>query len=189
MHKRDYIVVGLSSFPGGGKDFLADILVDKYGFYKVSPGDITRDILKRAGGGRNLTREVQEEISKRMIKRYGQNYIMKLCYKQIIKSKKSRIVIPGIRYPSDIEFYKEKFGGSFVNIFVSAARKVRYDRVISRKREVPMSYAQFTYEDAEHERTYHLQQTKRVSDYKISNSRNDSRSLESRLENIIERYV
>ncbi len=189
MHKKKYLIVGLSSFPGGGKDFIADILIDKYDFYKVSPGDITREALKRAGRGHTLTREMQEEISKRMIRKHGQNYIMELCYRQILKSKKPRIVIPGIRYPSDFEFYKEKFDDSFINIFVSASRKTRYDRIIFRKREAKISYAKFIKEDAEQEHRYHLQQTKELSDYKINNDKSNLRSLKKTLSSIIERHI
>ena len=82
------VVIGLSSLPGGGKDYVADILVEDYGFYKVSPGDITRELLKRASKSVTMTREIQEQLTKDLIKKYGQNYLMELCYKKIRKSKK-----------------------------------------------------------------------------------------------------
>lgn len=186
--KRDYIVIGLTSFPGGGKDYLADILVKKHGFYKVSPGDITREMLKKAGKSLDLTREMQESISKQMIKKYGQNYIMELCYKKILASKKTRIVIPGIRFPSDLDFYRDKFDGAFVNVFVYASRKIRYERVLSRKREVEMSYAEFTREDKAQESHYHLQNTINRSDYKINNNNSTITTLSRKLDDILEEF-
>lgn len=178
------IVIGVSAYIGGGKDYVADILVSKYGFYKVSPGDITRDILRKAGT--NITRDEQEKLTKRYIDKYGQDYVMALCYKKLLSSKRARIVIPGIRYPSDIRFYKEKLDGNFVNIFVSAPRKLRYERMLSRKREdTPKSYSEFMKQDASQQKRYDLKTTKKLSDHRINNNVNNSRGLIKKLEEIL----
>lgn len=186
--KRDYIVIGLSSQIGGGKDYIADILVKNYGFYKVSPGEITREMLKHASHGAIMTREVQEALTKKLIAKRGPDYIMQLCYKKIVSSKKHRIVIPGIRYPNDVAFYRDKFDGSFVNIFISASKATRYKRLCSRterKDDMPVSYAEFERQDLAQENRYKLSRTKEVSDYKLNNNENDSSALKHRLENIL----
>ncbi len=182
------IVIGLSSLPGGGKDYIADILIEDYGFYKVSPGDITRELLRQASKTITMTREIQEQLTKDLIKKYGQNYLMELCYRKILKSKKSRIVIPGLRYSSDVEFYREHFDGTFANLFVYASKKTRYARLTSRNREdMPSSYAEFNRQDTAQEKRYNLRKTKDVSDYKINNEHKNKRQLRSELEKILEK--
>ncbi len=184
MSKRRVFVVGVSAFIGGGKDYIADILVDKYGFYKVSPGDITREIMKRAGA--KITREAQEKLTKGYIEKYGKDFVMELCYKKIISSKKDKIVVPGIRYPNDAMFYKKKLDGDFVNIFVDAPRKIRYKRLISRKREdVPDSYSDFLKQDTAQQERYDLKSTRKISDFRLNNGRNESKKLIKSLEKIL----
>ncbi len=182
------IVVGLSSLPGGGKDYIADILVADYGFYKVSPGDITRELLRQASKSVTMTREVQEQLTKNLIKKYGQNYLMELCYRKIRKSKKQRIVIPGLRYASDVNFYREHFDGAFTNIFIYASKKTRYSRLTARDREdAPSSYAEFNRQDEAQEKRYNLQKTKEVSDYGVYNDHKNKRQIRSELEKILEK--
>ncbi len=182
--RRDYVVIGLSSLPGGGKDYIADLLVKDYGFYKVSPGDTVREILKKFGS--NITREVQQQIQDRLRKKYGDDYIMELCYKKITKSNKRKIVIPGIRRPGDVTFYREKFGDSFLNIFVYASQKLRYRRLMSRRREdSPSSYAEFLRQDKREMEIFNLDKTKRTSDVILSNNDNTHRKLRADLEDIL----
>ena len=50
--KKDVLIIGLSSLPGGGKDYIADILTKRYGFYKISPGDIIREKLSKMKKGK-----------------------------------------------------------------------------------------------------------------------------------------
>jgi Adenylate kinase. len=59
--KKDVLIIGLSSLPGGGKDYIADILTEKYGFYKISPGDIIREKLSKMKKGK-ISREEQQKL-------------------------------------------------------------------------------------------------------------------------------
>jgi dephospho-CoA kinase len=162
------MIVGLSSLPGGGKDFIADILVNDYGFYKVSPGDIIRKYMKKYGDG--ITREKQQDIQKDLRKKYGNDYIMELCYQRILHSGKRKIAIPGIRLPTDITFYKERFGDNFTNVFIHAPKKLRFDRMVNRKREdAPKTYSEFLKHDARETRMFNIDLTMRMSDVSIVN--------------------
>lgn len=188
MKKKNCIVVGVSSLPGGGKDYIAEILVNKYGFYKVSPGDTVREIIKKFGS--EMTFEMEQQIQAQLRKKYGDDYIMELCYKKILESKQERIVIPGIRRPRDVAFYKNKFGDSFLNIFVYAPRHIRYERVRERGREDEhgvLSYTEFCRRDKQQRDTYNLDKTRKVSDIFLRNSENESKKLKLKLDVILER--
>ncbi len=166
--KSQTLIVGLSSLPGGGKDFIADILIKDYKFYKVSPGELVRGFMKKYG--KEITREKQQNIQKQLRKKYGNNYIMELCHMKISRSGKRKIVIPGIRLPTDITFYKKRFDGNFINIFIYAPKKLRYKRLVNRKREdAPENYADFIRHDARETDMFDLDTTKKMSDASIVN--------------------
>ena len=75
--KTDSLVIGLSALPGGGKDYVADILSENYGFYKISPGDIIREKLSKMKKGK-ISREEQQKLQNILRKKYGKDYVMEL---------------------------------------------------------------------------------------------------------------
>jgi dephospho-CoA kinase len=182
------LVVGLSSFLGAGKDYIADILVEKYGFYKISVGDMTRDMLRRAG--RRITREAEEKLTLDYMNKHGKNSMMELCYKKIISLHRRRFVIPSIRYPNDFRFYKKRFGNNFINIFIYASSKERYARMIRRKRDdTPSSYNAFVRQDTAQQTRYNLKETKRISDFRINNNVDNSPKLIEALNKILRNKI
>ncbi len=182
---KDLFIIGLSALPAGGKDFIGDILHKKFGFYKISPGDIVREITKKELGSKKISREDQQKIQEKYRRKYGKNYIMELCYKKILKRKVKRAVISGIRFPNDIKFFKSKLGDKFINIFVYAPRKLRYQRTIERKREdMPKSYTEFVKQDKLEEKIFHLKQTKELSDFIIYNDKS-AEETEKQLDKIL----
>lgn len=176
------IVIGLTALPSGGKDYTADILVKKYHFYKVSPGEVIREKI-RDMGIKSFDRKAQQDLQDKLRKKYGKYYVMELCYQKIRKSGKKRIVIPGIRFPFDISFYKKKYDGRFINIYIDAPVKVRYRRAVKRQREdAPKSYAQFLKEDERERMMFKLEKTKDLSDIRINNSVDNSNDLKKDIE-------
>ena len=183
--KHDMLVIGLSSLPGGGKDYIADMLAENHGFYKISPGDIIRAKLISMKKGR-MTREEQQELQDRLRKKYGRNYVMELCLKKIKASGKNRIAIAGIRFPEDVEFYKNKKGIRFYNVFVYAPAKVRFKRAVDRKRvDAPESYAAFLRSDKKEKDIFRLDATEKISDFRLDNRENNSRKLELEIERLM----
>ncbi|MEM3190905.1 MAG: AAA family ATPase [Candidatus Parvarchaeota archaeon] len=178
-------IIGLSSLPGGGKDYVADILVNRYHFHKISPGDMIRRLLKKMN--LPVTREGEQRIQADYKKRYGKDFLMKRVYDEALRSGDSRIVIPGIRSPGDIKFFKKRLGNNFKNVFIICAAKTRYNRMKRRNRQdAPKSIADFIKQDAAERRLFDLDETRRLSDFKL---RNDigSRRLEKDIKKILDR--
>lgn len=187
--KKDVLIIGLSSLPGGGKDYIADILTKKYGFYKISPGDIIREKLSRMKKGK-ISREEQQKLQDILRKRYGKDYVMELCLKRIKSIKKDRIAIAGIRFPNDIRFFKRQKDIRFYNIFVYAPVKIRFKRTMDRKRiDAPASYKEFLKGDRNERKIFNLKETEKLSDFKLENSENESAELEKKIKNIIEKTM
>ncbi len=183
--KRTVIIIGLSSLPGGGKDYIADILTAKYGFYKVSPGDIIREKISRMKKGK-ITREEQQKLQGILRKRYGKDYVMELCLKKMRSTEKDRFAVAGIRFPGDVKFFKRQKNIRFYNIFVYAPVKIRFKRTMDRKRiDAPSSYDEFTAGDKNEERIFNLKETKRISDFRLDNGEDDSKELEKKIDRIL----
>ena len=185
--KGKILAVGFSSLPGGGKDYIADIISEKYGFFKISPGDIIREKLAKMRKGK-ISREEQQKLQAELRKKYGDNYVMELCLKKIKSLKKDRIAIAGIRFPADIKFFKNQKTVEFYNIFVYAPTKIRFERTLERKRiDAPSSYRNFVEGDKKEKSIFNLEETERLSDFKIRNDKNNSKDLEKKIQGIIEK--
>jgi dephospho-CoA kinase len=181
------IVLGISSLPGGGKDYIADLLTKYYGFYKVAPGDIIRAIIKKMGT--KLTFDKEQKLQANLRKKYGNNYIMELCYRKMIKSGKQKIVIPGVRFPADVLFYRRKFGSNFLNIFVFASKKTRYLREKNRGRgDDTVSYAEFIRRDDQQISTYNLKKTREISDVFMKNQGKSTAQLKVELKKTLNKF-
>ncbi|MCL4396854.1 hypothetical protein M1494_00720 [Candidatus Parvarchaeota archaeon] len=187
--KKDILIIGLSSLPGGGKDYIADILTETYGFYKISPGDIIREKLSKMKKGK-ISREEQQKLQGILRKKYGKDYVMELCMKRIKSVKKDRIAIAGIRFPNDIKFFKRQKGVKFYNIFVYAPVKVRFKRTMDRKRvDAPSSFREFLNGDRNERKIFNLKETEKLSDFMLENSKNSSEELNKRIKRIIEKIL
>jgi dephospho-CoA kinase len=187
--KKEVLIIGLSSLPGGGKDYIADILTKRYGFYKISPGDIIREKLSKMKKGK-ISREEQQKLQGILRKKYGKDYVMELCMRRIKNIKKDKIAIAGIRFPGDILFFKKQKGVNFYNIFVYAPVKVRFKRTMDRKRiDAPASYREFLNGDKNEIKIFNLKETEKLSDFKLENSENESVKLKNKIKNIIEKII
>lgn len=177
-------IIGVTGLPGSGKDFVADMLVDKHGFYKIAPGDIIRRILKEELGD-SFSRSDQQKWQAEKRSVYGESYVMQLCYDEMLKSGKSKIVLAGTRPPSDLEFYRKLVGGNFKNVYVDAPAGTRYSRLMDRKRmDAPKSFEEFLKEDENEEKLFSIKKTKELSDFILLND-SSAEALEKKLDDIL----
>ncbi len=187
--KENILIVGFSSLPGGGKDYVADFICRKYGFVKVSPGDIIREKLATMKKGK-INREEQQKLQAVLRKKYGKDYVMELCLKKIKSMKSSRAAIAGIRFPADIAFFKKSKGIKFYNMFIHAPTRIRFERTMERKRaDAPLSFKDFTNGDKKEKEIFNLDKTEKLSDFKFDNRENDSLELEEKINKIMKKIL
>lgn len=120
------IAIGITGLIGSGKDTVANYIGKKYGFFVLSMGDITRDIVRELGLPMN--RESQQYV--------GVNYKQEINDRmmKILKSHKRSVII-GIRKYIDYENPKRLLGKRFYLIFVKAGQKTRFERLKKRSSE------------------------------------------------------
>jgi dephospho-CoA kinase len=180
------VVLGLSSLPGGGKDYVADLLSKEYGFYKITPGDIVREILKKKG--LPITRENEQNIPIEYRKKYGEDFLMKMVYKRAKESGRKLIAVSGIRTPGDLKFFRMKLDGNFKDISIVCTAKIRYSRIKERKREdAPHSFSEFLKQDKAERKLFKLDETEKLSDFKLRNEGNE-KQLRRDLNRILDKF-
>lgn len=163
-------VIGICGKIGSGKDFVADYICLNYGYTRITVSDIILEQMAKEGK-LNPSREDKTNFNKEKIAKYGINYWMDLIIKKIKNEKLNKVVVAGLRYPSDISSLKEAFGKNFISFLVDVDPQVRYKRMISRARaDMPQSYEDFIEQEKKEDETFNLSQTFAMIDYKIDNN-------------------
>ena len=116
---------------GTGKDFFLEYIAKKYGIPMVSIGDIARELA--AGDGLELTRENLHKTSMKYMGQFGQTFFPERIAAKVEASGAPVYLISGVRPPSDVQFFKERFGADFLLVdIVVSDDALRYARMLAR---------------------------------------------------------
>ncbi len=125
-------IFGLAGTHASGKDTIADLLVDKYGFFHVSTGDIFRDeAMKRYG---SIERPVLYKTANEIRNKDGHGAVSYLAldrYEEVKDSHPNGLVVSGFRALAEAQVIKDA-GGTIV--FADAATDIRFKRLKDRAR-------------------------------------------------------
>ena len=123
-------IMGISGLPGSGKSLVSEMATEK-GAIMVSMGDIIREEAKKRG-------ETTGETAVNLRKEFGEYIVSELTIKKIKKllddGIDSPIVVDGIRSHHEVKMFKENFD-NFIIVSVFANPKIRFKRLVERKRE------------------------------------------------------
>jgi len=125
-------IVGVVGFAGAGKDTVADILADKYGYDHVSVSDWLRKDLIRLGI--TPSRKIQAETATRYRKELAPDFLVESALIDSGIDPNSRIVLSGIYSPSEGEYIKNYLNGILLGVSVGSVDdiSIRYKRVVAR---------------------------------------------------------
>lgn len=138
-------IVGLAGTNGSGKDTVAQILAEDYGFFVVSATEMLEDELKKRG--LVFERENKRKVGNEWRERYGLSAIVDKAIEQAKANDVDKLVVGSLRHPAEAEKVKELNG---VVVWVDAEPKVRYDRLQSNNRgrvEDNKTFEQFLQEE------------------------------------------
>ena len=134
-------VLGLCGELGAGKDTLADYLVRKHGFVKITMSDIIKKEME-SEGVENPDRHQLQEFSREMKEKYGNDIWAKACIAYARKNHFHRIVISGIRDTAELSYFRT-LGDDFKLVYVKANQETRFKRVKSRGSEKDKNISTF----------------------------------------------
>jgi dephospho-CoA kinase len=161
-------VVGLMGSIGAGKGALSDYLHNKHGFEVVTMGDLVRE--ETVEMGMEVTRDNLDKISKDRTGKFGPDYWMKKAANRIESSESKRVIIDGIRYPMDVEFFKKRFGDKILFVLVDADPKIRFERMKTRGRPgFPTTFEKFQEHEKRQDELFQISKAFSMTDHRIDN--------------------
>jgi dephospho-CoA kinase len=116
-------IVGVVGPIGSGKDTIAKYISNKYSMRILSIGDIAREIAQNKG--LPATRENLQKITEKYYVKFGRTYFIKETIRRI-KHSNDKVVITGIRAPTDVTTLRKHFHENLILIRVTANKKERF---------------------------------------------------------------
>lgn len=145
MAKSSLKIIGLVGERLSGKGELADYLVKKKDFIKLTFSQILTDILKRLHLPESRINMVN--LVSALRERFGSEILAEVLLNEIKRHRYKRVVIDGIRHPAEVEKLKKTSG--FVLVYVTASLKDRYLRALGRGQKAGEN--KFTYSEFKNE--------------------------------------
>lgn len=172
-------IIGLSGTFASGKDTLAKLLTQQYGYFHLSTSNMVREEAMKQFG--NSERPTCHIVAKKLREEQGAGIFVK---KALAQSRQSEIVISGIRTTGEADEIRNVGG---VVVFVDADTALRYERMKSRKRdkETQLTFEEFQVQEAREWQAgdkpsdFNLKKVKETADVVLENNMD----LESFLKN------
>jgi dephospho-CoA kinase len=126
----DKIVVGLAGMPGSGKSLVVETARAE-GYAVVAMGDVIREETQKRG-----LKPTPKNIGKVMLElreKGGASVIADKCIPKIEQQKNRKVIIDGLRSPSEVDAFKAHFS-KFSLIAVHASPETRFKRLYRRRR-------------------------------------------------------
>ncbi len=187
------IIIGLSGTNGSGKDTIADLLVEKYGFLHADATKMLGDELDKRGLSHE--RINKSALSAEWRREHGMGVIVDKAVELYKQGDYAGVIVGSLRHPGEVDRV-HALGGKV--IWVDADIKVRYDRVTKNDRgrvEDRKSLEEFIEEQEREmrpsgdEATLNMSGVKEKSDIFIENNGNDieefKRQAEQKLAGIV----
>ena len=124
-------VLGICGKVGAGKDTLADYLVRKHNFIKITMSDIIRKEME-SQNIKDIDRFRMQQFSKEMKEKYGNDIWAKACIEYARQNHIRRVVISGIRDSVELDYFRT-LGDDFKLVAVKAEQETRFERTKKRK--------------------------------------------------------
>ncbi|PIN80258.1 hypothetical protein COV11_04385 [Candidatus Woesearchaeota archaeon CG10_big_fil_rev_8_21_14_0_10_30_7] len=132
------VLIGLTSFNGGGKDVISEYLKKNKGFASISLSDMLREECKKRGLA--LTRDNLIDMGNELRDKHGLGVLGKLALEKVKLG--DNIVITSFRHPNEV--FELKKHSEFVLVKVLADQKIRFERIKARNREEdPKTFEEF----------------------------------------------
>ncbi|MFH0773123.1 MAG: AAA family ATPase [bacterium] len=126
-----YNIIGVVGPFASGKGIVADYLIKKHGYTSFSLSSIVHDELKKREIT-SFTRTTLQNIGDELRRLEGDGVLARRAVALLKEKGIEKIVIEGIRNPGEVTYLRKLPG--FLLIAVDASQKIRYQRVIARRK-------------------------------------------------------
>jgi len=169
MLRKKMRIVGAVGQIGSGKDTVVNYIAAKCSILIISIGDIAREIAKSRG--LSPTRQNLQQITEEHYQRFGKTYFIEETTKRIKDAGYKKVLITGIRAPTDVTTLKKLFHNDFILICVIAHERKRFQRLKSREEaRDPKTWQEFLAQDRNEEKIFQVSESCELADYAIENN-------------------
>ena len=161
----DKVVVGLAGMPGAGKSVVV-VVAKGSGYGVVVMGDVVREEAEKRRlepSPKNLGKIMLELRQKE-----GNSIIAKRCIPKIENTKENKVIVDGIRNPSEVEEFKKHFS-KFSLIAIQSSPETRFKRLYRRQRSDDPKNWKIFHERDTRELSVGLGEAITMAEYKIVN--------------------
>jgi len=179
------IIVGLLGLIGSGKDTVADYLVDRYDFKKLTMSDMVKEELRKHN--LPINREEMQKLSIEYKSRYGGGIWARKCVEYAKKNNWQKVVISGVRDTKELSEFK--LDCRFILVFIDADLEIRLTRLQKRasEKDVKSRTELIAQEKREIEIFDLFRDYKKYYDYIISNNSNVE-VLKKEIDKFVKKY-
>jgi len=179
-------VIGLCGSIGAGKGAVSEYLIEKYGFIQLTVGDVVREHLAKIG--MEPTRDNSVKISEEMRQKYGITYWIQKLVDKIKSENIDKVIVDGVRLPSDTELLEQSFGENYALFKVDASPEIRFERLKTRARPgFPKTLEEFFVHENRENKIFNLDVTFKLAKEIIDNS-TSLEDLHERVDKIAKKY-
>ncbi|MBI5229345.1 AAA family ATPase [Candidatus Micrarchaeota archaeon] len=188
------LFIGLTGTNASGKETVMETLLEKLVGVTFSLSDEIREEVRKRG--LEINRDSLRTIGNELREKFGSAVLAeRVAGKAQKEADKKVVVFVSIRNPAEVDFFRKRFGKSFVLVSVDAPLEIRYERAKKRRREgeVELSIEEFREKEVKemspnaegHEQS--LQKIIEMADYTIINDGGLDK-LEKEVEKFIRKY-
>ena len=160
------LVILLVGMPGAGKEEFVQV-AKKRGYKIVRMGDVVRDYVQSLGYP--LENEIVGKIAGDERSKHGVDIWAKRTVERIKKMGGDKIVVDGIRCEEEVEIYKKNLK-NVVLVGIFAPQRIRYERILKRRRSDDVKNWKEFVEREERELNWGLGKVFARADYMILNT-------------------
>jgi len=156
-------IIAVTGLIGSGKGEAAEYIAKKYHYTLLDHSIIMEDFLKQVGRP-----TIRNEKRKLRIEK-GNTFTAELINREIKKKNLKKVVIGSLRLTEEYQLAKESFPETLLMV-IHTEPKIRYKRLLERKRDKPKDWKKFLVEDKNEEKIFHFTKTFSYADVVISNN-------------------
>lgn len=187
------MIIGLSGTNGSGKDTVAHILVEKFGYYFASASGMLVEELKKQGLPEE--RKYTSALSAQWRREHGLGVIVDKALEKVNQLGNDKLVVGSLRNPGEADRVHELEG---LVIWVDADPKIRYDRISGNARGRQLdnkTYEEFLAEEEDEmkqagdENVLNMSAVKQKADMFIENNFDTIEEFEAEVLTKLEEYL
>ncbi len=168
------MIIGLTGPLCAGTDTIGEILKKEFGFIWMSYSDVLREVCVERGI--EITRKNLQDLGNELREERGTGVLSGILIEKMLPEK--NYVIGNIRNPGEVEVLREKFRNDFILVKIEADKKIRFERLLKRRREKdPQTWEEFLKVEErdfganENEKGQQHQKVFEMADKKIENNK------------------